>query len=256
MSESGEVKELEAGEGKKDSGDMNKSNVGEINQLESVNKFEVEQKSNTGESKMREVGRKEEQNLKTVEVNQVKVDEVKVNEVEVNESELKEVEGNEVEGNEFEVGLGTRVKSANFGGHNKSESQQSDQVAADLFDEFSLGGCEDAVDLDLIDVSGNLNLESPEEGDRSDSESCSSSEKSDDEHSMDVILFSDTSRNSNNKPKRPLFEQCLICDKSVRKMRDHLNYFHKLKSNPVLKNFLSSYYSTIQQKNVTSVRTA
>ena len=259
--ESGDVKELETGERKLDSDDMNKSNVGEINQLESVNKCEVEQKSNTGESEevqVREVGRKEEQNLKTVEVNEVKVDEVKVdevkvnevkvNEVEVNEFELSEVEENEVEGNEIEVGLEARVKSANFGGHNNSESQQSDQVAVDLFDEFNLGGCEDAVDLDLIDVSGNLNLESPEEGNRSDSESCSSSEKSDDEHSMDVSLFSDTSRNSNNKPKRPLFEQCLLCDKSVRKMRDHLNYFHKLKSNPVLKNFLSSYYSTIQTK--------
>ena len=266
--ESGDVKELETGERKLDSDDMNKSIVGEINQLESVNKCEVEQKSNTGESEevqVREVGRKEEQNLKTVEVNEVKVDEVKVdevkvnevkvNEVEVNEFEMSEVEENEVEGNEIEVGLEARVKSANFGGHNNSESQQSDQVAVDLFDEFNLGGCEDAVDLDLIDVSGNLNLESPEEGNRSDSESCSSSEKSDDEHSMDVSLFSDTSRNSNTKPKRPLFEQCLLCDKSVRKMRDHLNYFHKLKSNPVLKTSYLLIILRSKQKNVTSVRT-
>ena len=146
LSESGEVKELETGEGKLDSEDMNKSNVGEINQLESVNKCEVEQKSNTGESEevqMREVGRKEEQHLKTVEVN----------EVEVNKFELSEVEGNGVVGNEFEVGLEASVKSANFEGHNNLESQQSDQVAVDLFDEFSLGGCEDAVDVDLIDLS-------------------------------------------------------------------------------------------------------
>ena len=52
----------------------------------------------------------------------------------------------------------------------------------------------------------------------------------------------------NNKPKRPLFEECIICEKSVKKMRDHLNYFHNLQSNPGLKVFLSSYYSTIRTK--------
>ena len=52
----------------------------------------------------------------------------------------------------------------------------------------------------------------------------------------------------NNQPKRQLFEKCIICQKSVKKMRDHLNYFHNLQSNPGIKVFLSSKYSTIRTK--------
>ena len=57
----------------------------------------------------------------------------------------------------------------------------------------------------------------------------------------------DQARDS-RKPRRPEAEQCLICQKTVKKMRDHLSNAHKLQNEPRVKRFLCTYYSTISTK--------
>ena len=147
----------------------------------------------------------------------------------------------------------------------------------DFFDSLDLGGCEEILNVDSLEISG-FDFQSkpvtneisvtteiaaqPEQEEReimerqhlfSDSESdnsMSSKTSSSDEHELD-----ESRRNSlesissvNNKPKRPLFEKCNICDKSVKKMRDHLSNSHNMSTNPSLKQFLNSFYSTLATK--------
>ena len=57
----------------------------------------------------------------------------------------------------------------------------------------------------------------------------------------------DQARDS-RKPRRPEAEQCLICQKTVKKMRDHLSNAHKLQKEPRVKRFLCTYYSTTSTK--------
>ena len=53
----------------------------------------------------------------------------------------------------------------------------------------------------------------------------------------------------NNKPRRPEVEKCMLCDKEVRKMRDHLSNKHRLTNDDKLRKFISIYqyarYSTL-----------
>ena len=127
-------------------------------------------------------------------------------------------------------------------------SRSAESRDIDFFDELDLGASE-TVELDMTDVSGNLNSqeERSREIDNASSYDSESTQPSNDEHN-ESVQPGPSSQSSNNKPKRSLYEACLICDKSVKKTRDHLNYSHKLHKNPVLKAFLSSYHSTLQTK--------
>ena len=51
-----------------------------------------------------------------------------------------------------------------------------------------------------------------------------------------------------NRPRRDKLEECILCFKTVNKMRDHLSNTHKLHNNLFLKRFLSSYHSTRKTK--------
>ena len=80
------------------------------------------------------------------------------------------------------------------------------------------------------------------------------SESSDEENSIDGFASEPNGMSpwSNKiqslKSKRPDFEECLICGKSVKKMRDHLTNAHRLDKNPRIKQFLGSFYSTLNTK--------
>ena len=50
------------------------------------------------------------------------------------------------------------------------------------------------------------------------------------------------------KTKRPEIEKCLICNKNVKKMRDHMSNAHRLGDEPRVKKFLGTYYSTLSTK--------
>ena len=65
----------------------------------------------------------------------------------------------------------------------------------------------------------------------------------------------------NNKPRRPEVEKCMLCDKEVRKMRDHLSNKHRLTNDDKLRKFISTYHTTFgtvrcYQCEVCSVRFA
>ena len=128
----------------------------------------------------------------------------------------------------------------------------------DFPDTLDLERCED---VDSLDISGfNVDVDPETSGqqveretgvDHSDSSNESSDQSSalsNEEHEMDESTDNPNRTSLNNKPKRPLFESCIICQKSVKKMRDHLNYFHGLSSNAQLKVFLNTYYSIICTK--------
>ena len=51
-----------------------------------------------------------------------------------------------------------------------------------------------------------------------------------------------------NRQRRDKLEECILCFKTVNKMRDHLSNTHKLHNNLILIRFLSSYYSTRKTK--------
>ena len=96
--------------------------------------------------------------------------------------------------------------------------KQNETTNVDLFDDLNLGLHEEVVDdVDMINLSGNLNVNNCEEESSRNRPSSDSSFSEDDEHNGDRSILTDTPHNSNNKPKRPLFEQCLICEKSVKK---------------------------------------
>ena len=79
-------------------------------------------------------------------------------------------------------------------------------------------------------------------------------------HQMDVTEIgpesSDNSEESfesievktRNRACRKSLEECILCFKTVAKMRDHLANKHKLNDRPILKKFLSSYFSTLATK--------
>ena len=52
-----------------------------------------------------------------------------------------------------------------------------------------------------------------------------------------------------NRACRKSLEECILCFKTVAKLRDHLANKHKLNDRPILKKFLSSYFSTLATKN-------
>ena len=138
--------------------------------------------------------------------------------------------------------------------------KQNETINVDLFDDLNLGLQEEVVDdVDMINLSGNLNVDNCEQESTrnrpsSDSEDSSSSE--DEEHNGDRSIFTETPHNSNNKPKRPLFEQCLICEKSVKKTRDHLRYYHKLNNNTGQINFCLPIIPHLERKSVINARGA
>ena len=55
-------------------------------------------------------------------------------------------------------------------------------------------------------------------------------------------------RKTSKKVKRPEVEECLICKKKVKKMRDHLSNAHKLNEDPKVKSFILSCHSTMKTK--------
>ena len=156
--------------------------------------------------------------------------------------------------NESETKLQPTQECLRTENNSKTETnlKQTD-LNIDLFEDFNIGGNEEVTDVDMIDISGDISFlneeRQRENANHSNSSDSESSENVDDEHDHEESLTcNSTPIAKNNKPKRPVFESCLICDKSVKKMRDHLNYSHKLQTNPVLKSFLSSYYSTLKTK--------
>ena len=156
--------------------------------------------------------------------------------------------------NESETKLQPTQECLRTENNSKTETnlKQTD-LNIDLFEDFNIGGNEEVTDVDMIDISGDISFlneeRQRENANHSNSSDSESSENVDDEHDHEESLTcNSTPIAKNNKPKRPVFESCLICDKSVKKMRDHLNYSHKLQTNPVLKSILSSYYSTLKTK--------
>ena len=86
----------------------------------------------------------------------------------------------------------------------------------DLFHDLDLGGVEDAVEIDMIDISGTLSLpveerrEERENVSTSDTESSHSETNSVDDERMDVSVGSGSVQSTNNKPKSPIFETYLM----------------------------------------------
>ena len=81
-----------------------------------------------------------------------------------------------------------------------------------------------------------------------DSESDSSESGDTSEHeetSTEIETKNPAVKQTTRKPRRPETEACLICNKSVKKMRDHLTNSHRLNNNPKIKRFINTYYSTL-----------
>ena len=145
----------------------------------------------------------------------------------------------------------------------KKNTDLEDSLQVELSNFLDLGSCQDVGTLDISGFNFEIELStetfshqeereieighSQSPGDADSMTISSSSEEHELENDHPISCQSNNS-SLNNKPKRPLFEICIICEKSVKKTRDHLNYFHNLKSNPGLKVFLSSCYSTIRTK--------
>ena len=74
--------------------------------------------------------------------------------------------------------------------------------------------------------------------------------ESEDEHYMSSKNSKSADRpcSKRSRPRRDKFEECILCFKTVNKMRDHLSNTHKLHNNLIFKRFLSSYYSTRKTK--------
>ena len=70
-------------------------------------------------------------------------------------------------------------------------------------------------------------------------------EEEEEEEEIDSEIEFQTFVSKNNKPKRPAVETCLLCEKQVKKMRDHLTNKHLIGTNDKLRKFLSTYYSTL-----------
>ena len=138
-----------------------------------------------------------------------------------------------------------------------------DSLQVELSNFLDLGSCQDVETLDIYGFNFEIELgtvtsshqeereveigysQSPGDADSTTTSSSSEEHELENDHS---ISCQSNHSSLNNKPKPPLFEKCIICEKSVKKMRDNLNYFHNLQSNPGLKVLLSSYYSTIRTK--------
>ena len=138
-----------------------------------------------------------------------------------------------------------------------------DSLQVELSNFLDLGSCQDVETLDIAGFIFEIQLgtetsshqeereieighsQSPADADSMTTSSSSEEHELENDHS---ISCQSNHSSLNNKPKQPLFEKYIICEKSVKKKRDHLNYFHNLQSKRRLTVFLSSYYSTIRTK--------
>ena len=72
--------------------------------------------------------------------------------------------------------------------------------------------------------------------------------QNDSEHDETVTPVSSPAIQVSRKTKRPEFEDSIICSKRVKKMRDHLSNSHQLNEQKLIKQFISTYHSTLHTK--------
>ena len=72
--------------------------------------------------------------------------------------------------------------------------------------------------------------------------------QNDSKHDETVTPVSSSAVQVSRKTKGPEFEDCIICSERVKKMRDHLSNSHQLNEQKRIKQFISTYHSTLHTK--------